>query len=1117
MAKDNTITVVGEYTGESGITYAEGTGHVGTGNTDWYKVWDAEKLHFTSDNINYYLVKDGDTETDLHLMEAIVKLGEPQEETYTTAGIDLTDIIKAMFDIETVNMDDFNVVADTGVGALGEDDKLYVETIGDFTISYKDLQRDAETERPYIEEATLTINPKEITISDITCIERGPDNGSLWVDLNDGSGTLTGVEGDDSVSIYFDDAYGLIDTDGFDSGSNLTSYLVSGSDYDGETTGDGVYTFLVNVESLKLTGTDAVNYVLGNEPTSTVTINIAIPYIAWPTAEEVVWGNDRSNDDFYGGKVIVLYNGVYTDISNYGGFEWVDATSKAGRDAGTYTDTVHFVEDTTRDGYDATATYHATLQNMTQEITQIVEPAAVTFTIANNTIALDSGDTPSVSAIDANGNPVTAIKLYYATGGEWDWEGNVPAFDTVGTYLVGAELTSNNYRHAGTVVTSAKQIGAVVVYDGELEEVPATYTVTFSVNGEIDESLTITGALSGDVHVLPTLDTELYSGWSYNGITYDLNGRFTQPASDVTLTAVAAADKSQSVSGTITGTDLDGSSGTLSGIAVGLWQGSDLVGSLTTGDDGEYSFDVVPGMYNLVITRDMGIRCEITKYVDVTSSDYNMNFILPDVLQNAVLTIEKGLPAMAVEGLTLLAASFTDGGTEDSEVTLDITEDDAKLDGSISDEAQDIVDAAVVDGLDSNNVKLFFNIDITAKTGNDTSYSAVHELDNCLTFYVPLTGIYQGHKNYYVYRNHEGEVQELLETPNAEGEYFEVVDNVLVIHARYFSLYALGYDDVTSSSSSSSGGTNIYPPILDAGDGGSLGGISISNPTNGNVVKFYVSTEDGYELESLVITDDDGNEYEITKIGNGWYSYVQPATIVTITARFDDGDSDSDDDAEEGFLSLNKEDHFAYMVGYPDDTFGPNQNITRAETVVMFARLLSESIDLDKTYDTTFWDVKETDWFANHVGFMEQYGIISGYEDGSFGGNKPITRAEFAAIASRFDALVETEGSIFSDVLESSWSAPYINSAAEKGWISGYPDGTFQPQQSITRAESVTLVNNMLERVCDEAFALEHLEELTTFVDTAETHWAYYQVMEATNGHDYEKDADGNETWTNLR
>lgn len=129
---------------------------------------------------------------------------------------------------------------------------------------------------------------------------------------------------------------------------------------------------------------------------------------------------------------------------------------------------------------------------------------------------------------------------------------------------------------------------------------------------------------------------------------------------------------------------------------------------------------------------------------------------------------------------------------------------------------------------------------------------------------------------------------------------------------------------------------------------------------------------------------------------------------------------------------LNRRDHYAFLVGYADGTFGPERNMTRAEVTTMFARLLTEQIEADKTYSSTFNDVAKDCWAANYIGYMQQFGIVTGYEDGSFRPDAPVTRAEFAAIASRFEKLTQGSAS-FTDVPDTHWAVRYINFAATRG------------------------------------------------------------------------------------
>ena len=208
---------------------------------------------------------------------------------------------------------------------------------------------------------------------------------------------------------------------------------------------------------------------------------------------------------------------------------------------------------------------------------------------------------------------------------------------------------------------------------------------------------------------------------------------------------------------------------------------------------------------------------------------------------------------------------------------------------------------------------------------------------------------------------------------------------------------------------------------------------------------------------------------------------------------------------------LNRTDHFAFLVGYTGGTFGPERDMTRAEVTTMFARLLTEEIEADKTYSNTFSDVPKGYWAANYISYMQQFGIITGYSDGSFRPDAPVTRAEFAAIASRFEKLTEGSKS-FSDVPDTYWAARYINFAATRGWVTGYSDGTFKPENTITRAEVAAVTCRLLERSADQSYIRSHLNELRTFADMTESHWAYWYAMEAANGHDYTKSG-SSENW----
>ena len=215
--------------------------------------------------------------------------------------------------------------------------------------------------------------------------------------------------------------------------------------------------------------------------------------------------------------------------------------------------------------------------------------------------------------------------------------------------------------------------------------------------------------------------------------------------------------------------------------------------------------------------------------------------------------------------------------------------------------------------------------------------------------------------------------------------------------------------------------------------------------------------------------------------------------------------------------ALNTTDHYQYLIGYPDGNFGPNRGMTRAEAATMFTRLLRERPIKGQRYYSGLSDIHAGDWYANTVGYAVQRGIVSGYPDGSFKPNKPITRAEFAAIASRFDALAQGNAIAFSDLAPSHWGYNAIRSAATKGWISGYPDNTFRPEQAITRAEVTAITNRMLNRHADLYWIDAHRSEVIRFGDVKRSDWYFEPIMEATMGHDFIRDRDmKTEHWTGL-
>ena len=213
---------------------------------------------------------------------------------------------------------------------------------------------------------------------------------------------------------------------------------------------------------------------------------------------------------------------------------------------------------------------------------------------------------------------------------------------------------------------------------------------------------------------------------------------------------------------------------------------------------------------------------------------------------------------------------------------------------------------------------------------------------------------------------------------------------------------------------------------------------------------------------------------------------------------------------------LNGDDHYAYIVGYPDSTVRPQNGITRAEVATIFFRLLTDEIrNANSTKSNSYSDVAAGAWYNHAVSTLSAMGIVKGDSHGKFNPNAPITRAEFAAIAARFDDKANTTAVDFSDIA-SHWAKNEISAAANNGWINGYTDGTFRPNNKITRAEAMTLVNRVLKRLPETAEDLHN--DMIKWSDNSDTSaWYYLAVQEATNSHYYGIKENKYEKWSKLR
>lgn len=296
------------------------------------------------------------------------------------------------------------------------------------------------------------------------------------------------------------------------------------------------------------------------------------------------------------------------------------------------------------------------------------------------------------------------------------------------------------------------------------------------------------------------------------------------------------------------------------------------------------------------------------------------------------------------------------------------------------------------------------------------------------------------------------------------------------------------------------GGITYLTITATAGEGGSIspdGRVQVAYDRNKS---FIIQADEGYELADVLV---DGRSVGAV----GRYTFEKVHKNHTITAVFTASQKLNGVDRW-----LNTRDHIAYLSGYPDGTFGPDRNMTRAEVAQMFYALLN---DQNVPATVSFSDVPDGAWYADAVETLASLGMFTGYPDGTFHPNSTITRAEFAAAALSFADMAPSARCSFPDVSAQDWFYPYVASAAEYGWIGGYPDGTFHPSGSITRAEVAVIVNHMLGRTPDQSFVDRSLDRLVSFSDLNSSHWAFYPIMEASNSHGHIK-AGGSEQWTGI-
>lgn len=367
---------------------------------------------------------------------------------------------------------------------------------------------------------------------------------------------------------------------------------------------------------------------------------------------------------------------------------------------------------------------------------------------------------------------------------------------------------------------------------------------------------------------------------------------------------------------------------------------------------------------------------------------------------------------------------------------------------------------------------------------------AITELDDTFAIHLTTGQNYSGRTVRVLYI-HGGTVRAASSSVDADNA-------AVIIHAKEFSPYIIL--SKPAGSTSPSGGSS--------GGGGGPTRYTLHYESNGGAA--YPSER--YPAGTVVILDKTPlrEGYAFT----GWYGEAELTTQLN-TVRMDKNRTVyAGWSATPAPAWLNSDDHFAYVYGYPDGRVGPLNNITRAEVAAIFYRLLRKDIRMEsQTTENSFDDVPADAWYVTEASTLARLGVFVGRTTDVFAPDAPITRAEFATVCARFDQSGAAEDRDFSDI-GGHWAEQYIRQAAALGWVQGYPDGTFGPDRPITRAEAVTMINRVLRR--NPGSKDDLLSGMKVWPDNPEGAWYYMEVQEATNGHEFHRKADGHEKWTVL-
>ena len=735
------------------------------------------------------------------------------------------------------------------------------------------------------------------------------------------------------------------------------------------------------------------------------------------------------------------------------------------------------------DSYDLTATLtgddavNYSLKNNKEILT--IRPKSVGFTVTDNAVEGDgTAKTATVTPIDGvlmqdmdytvtyrqNGNPVTDPTA-------------------VGSYEIWVKITNDNYRH--TNGKADMQVGTLTITQAP----PVLYDVTFAGGVDVTGSTAGLEAVGNSVLTLPACgyskDNYQFTGWLYNGKIYQPGDSFTTPSSDVIFTAQWQAVFA--VTGTVM-EKTDSGEQTTENAVVSLWLGANKLSEVITGENGTFEFaNLIPGIYNLVVTK--GERT-VTSMVEITTEDKTCNAVLPQYITNSVVEVKEGSPDIVVGNLEKMfteESSESANGNYDSddvavvekggkvEITFTAEDKTENADETTKNEVEAIKEqagASVTLGLvmDYSVQKDVYNSD--GEKDEDKS-TAITQTSTLLEIRLPLPAELWDMASYAVYRYHGAAAEKMTENPgeNQEGFTVDTTSHVITIYAQKFSTYAIGYTEYTGGGSGGSS-TPAYPPSIVQPEHGTVT-VSPKNPQKGDGVTIIPSPEARCVVDEVTVTDAGGKPVEVAPNDDGTFTFVQPNGKVAITVTFqkDAGVSNCPQDNTCPMAAFADADRNAWyhdgvhycvenglMEGTGSDTFAPDDTTTRGMIVTILWRLEgSPIVDDPIDYD----DVTAENWYGEAVRWADSASVVTGYGNGRFGPNDPITREQMAAMLWRYAGSPEADGSLssFADGEQtSSWAQSAMIWAVDQGLITGIGNDRLDPGGQATRAQVATIL-----------------------------------------------------------